>query len=187
MPLPTETPPTPAGTQPAGDRSAVEPAASRRHFSKVNAILARHGNDRRSLIAILQGIQEEYRYLPQEVLMYVATALGISPASVYGVATFYAQFSLEPKGRYVVRVCDGTACHVKDSLDVCEAIRKKVGLEEGRATTPDLMFTVETVACIGACGLAPVMVINDQVHGQLTPEAAEIIVDTLLAREGNRD
>ncbi|MHB1415444.1 MAG: NADH-quinone oxidoreductase subunit NuoE family protein [Chloroflexota bacterium] len=147
-------------------------------------MLAKHGYERAALIPVLQEIQEEYRYLPQEVLTYIATALDISPASVFGVATFYAQFSLEPKGKYVVRVCDGTACHVKESPGVYEAVRKKVGLSNGRATTPDGLFTVETVSCLGACGLAPVMVVNDQVHGQVTPEAAAIIVDTLLARQG---
>jgi NADH-quinone oxidoreductase subunit E len=162
-------------------------AESRRHLAKVNAILARHGAERSALIAVLQEVQEEYRYLPEEVLTYIATALGLSPASVFGVATFYAQFSLEPKGRYVVRVCDGTACHVKDSQVVLDAVRKKVGLVDGKATTADSQFTVETVACLGACGLAPVMVINGQVHGQLTAEAADTILATLLARAGEAE
>lgn len=160
---------------------------SRRQFQKVNAILAKHGYQRSALIAILQEVQEEYRYLPQEVLTYIATALNTSPASVFGVATFYAQFSLEPKGHYVVRVCDGTACHVKDSMVVYEAVRSKVGLEPGQTTTPNMLFTVETVSCLGACGLAPVMMINGQVHGQLTAEAVEIIIDTLLARHGGEE
>jgi NADH-quinone oxidoreductase subunit E len=157
---------------------------SQRHFQKVNAILAKYHYQRSSLIGVLQEVQEEYRYLPEEVLTYIATVLGISPASVFGVATFYAQFSLEPKGHYVVRVCDGTACHVKDSMTVYEAIRRRVGLKEGQSTTPNMMFTVETVACLGACGLAPVMVINGKVHGQLTPEAIETIIDALMTAQG---
>jgi NADH-quinone oxidoreductase subunit E len=166
--------------------ASVPAAASdaRQHFANVNAILARHGCRRAELIAILQEVQEEYRYLPQEVLTYVATALDLPPASVFGVATFYAQFSLEPKGKYVVRICDGTACHVKDSQVVLDAVRRQVGLVGGRATTADGLFTVETVACLGACGLAPVMVINGQVHGQLTADAAETILETLLNRQG---
>ncbi len=154
-----------------------------RDLSAIEAILNKHNRRRTALIPVLQEIQNSYRYLPEELLVYVASALSLSSATVYGVATFYAQFSLEPKGKYVVRVCDGTACHVKNSPAVLKVIRKRVKLANGVATTPDGLFTVETVACLGACGLAPVMVINDQVHGQLTAEAAETIIDELLARE----
>ncbi len=154
-----------------------------RRLDTIDAILQKHGNQRTALIAVLQEIQNTYRYLPEDLLTYVATALGLSPATVFGVATFYAQFSLEPKGKYLVRVCDGTACHVKSSAVILSAIRKKVSLRDSRATTADGLFTVETVACLGACGLAPVMVINDEVHGQLTAEAAEMIVDELMKRE----
>ena len=100
------------------------------------------------------------------------------------MATFYAQFSLEPKGKYIVRCCDGTACHVRGSQPVYNAIRKKVDLKEGKFTTPDLRFTIETVACLGACGLAPVLMVNDKVYGQMTEEAAEAILDVLLKEEG---
>jgi NADH-quinone oxidoreductase subunit E len=150
---------------------------------KVEEILARHGYKRSELIAVLQEIQETYHYLPEEALNYMATALGVSPTTVFGVATFYAQFSLEPKGKYLVRVCNGTACHVKNSQKVFDALAKRLKLQNGKATTSDGLFTLETVACLGACGIAPVMVINGQVHPQVTPEAAGIIVDTLLKRE----
>lgn len=163
-----------------GDQPAV---GAPRRLEALDAILEKHGYRRSALIAVLQEIQNTHRYLPEELLTYVATALGLSPATVFGVATFYAQFSLEPKGKYVVRVCDGTACHVKSSQAVLGAVRKKVKLQDGRTTTADGLFTVETVACLGACGLAPVMMINDQVHGQLTAEAAELILDELLKRE----
>jgi NADH-quinone oxidoreductase subunit E len=166
-----------------GSSNGVGASGLNRKLDALDAILAKHGNKRTALIAVLQEIQSTYRYLPEDLLTYVATALNISPATVFGVATFYAQFSLEPKGKYVVRVCDGTACHVKNSQVVLNAIRKKVKLTGSAQTTPDGLFTVETVACLGACGLAPVMVVNDQVHGQLTAEAAEIIVDELLNRE----
>lgn len=155
-----------------------------RKFKHVNEIIARHGQGQQALVPILQEVQAEYRYLPEEILTYIATAMGLSVATVFGVATFYAQFSLEPKGKYVIRACDGTACHVRHSMPVYEAIRKKVGLTQGKFTTPDLLFTVETVSCLGACGLAPVITINDEVHGKMTPEAAEVIIDTLLNRDG---
>lgn len=145
--------------------------------------LARHGHKRAELIAILQEIQEAHHHLPEDALNYLATALGLSPTTIFGVATFYAQFSMEPKGKYVVRVCDGTACHVKGSQKVYDALVKKLHLSSGRLTTTDGLFTLETVACLGACGIAPVLVVNDQVHSQVTPEAAEVIVDTLMARE----
>ncbi|AZR74921.1 NADH dehydrogenase [Anoxybacter fermentans] len=158
-------------------------SALQRKFEKVNEIIEKYGKKKSSLIAILQEIQEEYRYLPEEILTYVATAMDLSPATVFGVATFYAQFSLEPKGKYIIRVCDGTACHVRGSMPVYNAIRKKVGLKGDRKTTDDLNFTVETVSCLGACGLAPVVTINDKVYGQMTPEAIELILDQLMKEE----
>lgn len=161
---------------------------SGKHFSKVNEIVQAHGTDQSALIPILQAIQEEYNYLPEEILTYVATVLGLSPATVYGVATFYAQFSLEPLGKYVIKVCDGTACHVRGSMPLYEAICRKVGLTgSGKKTTPDGLFTVETVSCLGACGLAPVLMINDKIYSQMTPEAVEVIIDTLVSRESDSD
>jgi NADH-quinone oxidoreductase subunit E len=128
-------------------------------------------------------VQEEYRYLPEEVLTYVATALGVTPARVYGVATFYAHFALEPKGKHVIRLCDGTACHVKRSLPILDALRERLHLDEKRKTTADQLFTVETVACLGACGLAPVMVVDEEVHGLMTPEKALAVVDAIAEKE----
>lgn len=158
---------------------------AQRKFERVNEIIGEHGREQSALIPILQEVQAEYRYLPEEILTYIATAMGLSVATVFGVATFYAQFSLEPKGKYVVRVCDGTACHVRHSMPVYQAIRSRLGLKDGEFTTPDMMFTVETVACLGACGVAPAMVINDKVYGKMTPEAACTIIDTLLYRDGD--
>jgi len=103
-------------------------------------------------------------------LTFVATSLGISPAKVYGVATFYSHFALEPKGKYVIKVCDGTACHVRNSLPIVDAIHKKLALSETKHTTDDMMFTLEMVSCLGACGLAPVVVINEEVYSLMTPE-----------------
>lgn len=155
-----------------------------RQFEKVCEILDRFDRDPKKLIPILQLVQEEYRYLPEEVLTYVATSLGIPPARVYGVATFYAHFALEPKGKYVVRLCDGTACHVKKSIPILEALQKRLGLSDKVKTTADMLFTIETVSCLGACGLAPVLVVNDEVHGQMTPESALAILEYIITEEG---
>lgn len=154
-----------------------------RQFEKVLEIVDRNNRSAARLIPILQAVQAEYRYLPEEILTFIATSLGISPARVFGVATFYSLFTLKPKGKYLVRVCDGTACHVKNSRNLYDILCKKLKLMDGRDTTADLLFTVETVNCLGACGLAPVMVINDEVYGQLTPERAREIVDEIIAKE----
>lgn len=150
-----------------------------RRFEKVTDILEEHGYNPERLIPILQAVQHEYRYLPEPVMMYIANALDISPARLYGVATFYAHFALTPKGKFIIRVCDGTACHVKGSMNLHETLRTALKLEKGRKTTEDLLFTLETVSCLGACGLAPVMMVNDKVYGQLTPERAAAIVSEL--------
>ena len=163
---------------------ALNPTASTaRQFERVCEILDRHHNDPARLIPVLQAVQEEYRYLPEEVLTFVATALDLPPAHVYGVASFYAHFALEPKGKYVVKLCDGTACHVRQSIPILDALRKRLNVSQERATTPDMLFTVETVSCLGACGLAPVMVINEQVYGQVTPERAVSLIDEIVAEE----
>jgi len=154
-----------------------------RRFETVVAVLDRYERDSSRLIPILQAIQEEYRYLPEEIMTYVATALEISPAKVYGVATFFGHFSLEPKGKYVVKVCDGTACHVKGSQALIDALRAEFRLEGKAKTTSDLLFTLDTVSCLGACGLAPVMVINDDVHGLVTPDQALKIIRDIKAQE----
>ncbi|HEY3276057.1 MAG TPA: NADH-quinone oxidoreductase subunit NuoE [Syntrophorhabdaceae bacterium] len=154
-----------------------------RKFERVLEIVDQNGRSSARLIPILQAVQAEYRYLPEEVLTFVATSLGISPARVYGVATFYSLFTLKPKGKYLIRVCDGTACHVKRSMDLHDALSKKLSLTEGEDTTPDMLFTLETVNCLGACGLAPAMVVNEEVYGQLTPERATEIVSDIILKE----
>jgi NADH-quinone oxidoreductase subunit E len=156
---------------------AIATAAHR--FQQVCAIIERHQRKPERLIPILQEVQEEYRYLPREVLSFVATALGLSPAKVFGVATFYAHFALEPKGRTVVRVCDGTACHVKDSMPIFDAIRGHLKLAAGQHTSADMEWTLEKVSCLGACGLAPVVVIGEQVHGQMVPGMVPALLDAV--------
>ena len=153
-------------------------------FTLIDSILRDYEYKKSNLIAILQKVQEKYRYLPEETLTYIGTKIeGLSPATVYGVATFYAQFSLEPKGKYEVKVCDGTACHVRGSMPVLNALRSILNLKEGKFTSQDGLFTVETVSCLGACGLAPVMVINEKVYPQMTSDAITIVLDTLIKEE----
>lgn len=141
-------------------------------FSIVDQILTQHPMDETSTIAILQEIQEHYHYLPREIFPYVAGKIGIGEARLYGVATFYENFSLDPKGKYVIRCCDGTACHVRGSQAILDTLRGDLGLTEFKRTTDDLMFTVETVSCLGACGLAPAMTINGEVHPAMTSAKA---------------
>ncbi len=149
------------------------------YYKKADEIIAYYGPKPASLIPIMQDIQEEFRYLPGELLTYVASKIGITKAKAYSVATFYENFSFDAKGKYVIKVCDGTACHVKKSMPVLEALYKKLGLSEKKKTTDDMMFTVETVSCLGACGLAPTMMVNEDVYPRMTPEAAEQLIDTL--------
>jgi NADH-quinone oxidoreductase subunit E len=158
-----------------------------RTFRRINEIIQSIGTERTHLIPILQAVQEELHYLPEEILSYIAMVMNIPVSTVYSVATFYAQFSLEPKGRHIVKVCDGTACHVRGSAAVKDAVRKKLALKDDQQTTKDLAVTVETVACIGACALAPALVVDDRIYGQLTPEAADLIVDELLKSDNNGD
>ena len=152
--------------------------------AKLDAIINEYGGKKSNLIAILQKVQEEYRYLPEDALIYIGTKMeGLSPATVYGVATFYAQFSLDPKGKYEIKVCDGTACHVRGSMPVLNAIKAHLDLKDGQMTTENGLFSLETVSCLGACGLAPVMMVNEKVYPQMTSDAISIIIDTLLSEE----
>ena len=142
------------------------------YYRKTDEIISRYVRDARSLIPIMQDIQAEYRYLPAELLSYVAGQIGITEAKAYSVATFYENFSFEAKGKYVIKVCDGTACHVRKSMPILEKLRSELGLSESKKTTDDKIFTVETVACLGACGLAPALTVNGEVHPAMTPEKA---------------
>ena len=154
-------------------------------FRVLDEILEKYEYKKSYLIAMLQNVQEVYRYLPEDAMTYIGEKVdGLSPATVYGVATFYAQFSLEPKGKYEIRVCDGTACHVRGSMPVLNAIRNKLNLKEGQTTCENGLFSLEIVSCLGACGLAPVCVINDKVYPQMTSDAISVILDTLLKEEG---
>lgn len=152
------------------------------YYRTTDEIIARYGKKDSALIPIMQDIQTHYRYLPGELLSYVASQIGITETKAYSVATFYENFSFEAKGKYVIKVCDGTACHVRHSTPVLEALWKELGLSKKKHTTDDMMFTVETVSCLGACGLAPTMMVNEQVHPSMTPEKALALLEELRGR-----
>ena len=128
------------------------------------------------VIPILQGVQHAFGYLPGEAMEVISEETKISLAELYGVATFYAQFHLSPRGRHIIRVCRGTACHVRGSLGILERVQSELGLTHEQVTTPALRFTLEPVACIGACGLAPVIMIDDETHGRLTKDKVPDII-----------
>ena len=150
-------------------------------YSVVDGILAGHPADEISTIAILQEIQEYYHYLPEEIFPYVAKAIGVGEARLFGVATFYENFSLDPKGKYIIRCCDGTACHVRGSQPIFERLRHDLCLMEGHSTTDDMNFTIETVSCLGACGLAPAMTVNGKVYPAMSPDKASALIEELRA------
>ena len=154
-----------------------------RSFQKVCDILESYDYEESKIIPILQKVQDEYKYLPEEVMNYIATSLGVTPARIFGVASFYSHFALEPKGKYIIKVCDGTACHVKGSRDLYKKLKDILDLGEDESTTKDMLFTVETVSCLGACGLAPVMTINEEVYGKVDSQKAEEIIESYKERE----
>ncbi len=148
-------------------------------LKQIDEILERHDNDRAKIIAIMQDVQEVYRYLPQEALEYIATKVGMSESDLYGVATFYGNFSLDAKGKYIMKVCRGTACHVRKSADVLSALQEATGLTGKKSISDDGLFTIEIVSCLGACGLSPVVMVNDVVHPAMTPDKARALVAEL--------
>ncbi len=144
---------------------------------KLGAILEPYKGQKGALIAVLQKTQEEFGYLPEEAITQIAKSLGMTANEVYGVASFYAQFRFTPQGKYVVKVCQGTACHVRGSHRILYGVQDHLGIQPG-GITPDHKFGVERVACVGCCALAPVMIINDTVHAKMTMgEAKKILAD----------
>ena len=146
-------------------------------LAKLDELLGQYKGKKGSLIPILQKAQDIFGYLPKEVLIKIAADTGMPISQVFGVVTFYAQFHLKPRGKNIIRSCQGTACHVRGAKGVLTEIEKHLGLTDGNPTTPDLKFTLETVACIGCCGLAPVIMINDDTHGRLTNESIHAVLD----------
>ena len=141
-------------------------------LARINEIVAGYSQQRWALIPLVQKIQNEFGYIPPESIPIIAKALGLFPSQVQGVISFYAQLYTEPRGRQVVRVCRGTACHVRGGKTILKLVKQHLGVEEGQ-TSPDLEYTLETVACIGVCGLAPNIVVGDRVHGHLNPKKVE--------------
>lgn len=154
------------------------------YYEKTDEILTRYPREERSLIPIIHDVHEEYSYLPLELLTYIAKRIGITETKAYSVASFYENFSFEPKGKYVIKVCDGTACHVRRSVPVLQRLREELGLSEKKRTTDDMLFTVETVACLGACGLAPTLMVNEDVHPAMTPDKASELIRSLKEKGG---
>ena len=154
------------------------------YYAKADEIMDQYGRKPASLIPIMQEIQGAYRYLPGELLSYVADKIGVTEAKAFSVATFYENFSFDAKGKYVIKVCDGTACHVRKSMPVLEALYEKLGLSKTKKTTDDMMFTVETVSCLGACGLAPTCMVNEEVHAKMTPEKVVELINRLRGENG---
>lgn len=152
-------------------------------LSFTDQVIRETGDDEGAIISILQGIQEHYHYLPREVFPHLARRIGVSEARIYSVATFYENFSLKPKGKYIIKICDGTACHVRMSIPILERLRSDLGLSGEKTTTDDLGFTVETVSCLGACGLAPVITVNDKAYVEMTPDKASALVASLKEEE----
>ncbi len=148
-------------------------------WKKLETIFNKHRHETWALIPLLQDVQEAFGYIPPESIDPIAEALNIFPSQVQGVVTFYAGFSLKPKGKYVVKVCRGTACHVKGGRSILRLMKRELGLDEGE-TSPDYRFTLETVACLGACFLAPTMMVNRTYFGKLSPPK----VTTVLTQYG---
>ena len=148
-------------------------------YKKADEILSHHSPQESSLIPIIHEIQEAYNYVPVDLLPYVAKHIGITETKAYSVASFYERFSFEPKGKFIIRVCDGTACHVRHSLPVLERLRSELGLSDKKHTTDDMLFTVETVSCLGACSLAPALMVNEHVHPAMTPDKATELIKGL--------
>lgn len=150
-------------------------------YKFLDDVLEKHGSDGTKIIPIMQQVQEQYRYLPKEALTYIAKKTGLSEAKLYGVATFYSNFSLEGKGKYVLKVCRGTACHVRKSANVLNALYEAAGLSDSKSTTDDGLISIEIVSCLGACALSPVVMVNDVVHAAMTPDKAKDLVAELRA------
>ena len=153
-------------------------------LSQLDSLIEKYKDKKGNLIPLLQGTQNLFGYIPNDAFSKIAEETGLKLSEMYGVATFYSQFRLNPVGKYIVKVCHGTACHVQNANEVTEVIREALKVEDGE-TTEDGLFTLESVACLGCCSLAPVMMIGDETYGKLTGKAAVKIVKNIRIRENN--
>jgi NADH-quinone oxidoreductase E subunit len=151
-------------------------------LTAANAVIDKYIDMKGALMPVLQEIQEAYGYIPEPTVHLVADRLNVYTSQIYGVLTFYAQFHLEPRGKYIVRVCMGTACHVKGAGRIGDTLKDRLGIGHAE-TTPDLKFTAEFVACIGACGMAPVIMVNDATYGSMTVQKMDEVVKKYQAME----
>jgi len=151
---------------------------STQEFKTFNVELWKHDGHAGALIPLLQSAQDTYGYVSEKAIDYISHVTGVPAADIYGVVTFYAQFFLKPHGKHTVTCCRGTACHVRGSKKIINAVEAQLGIEEGE-TTADMFFSLETVACMGACALSPVMVVDKVYHGKMTPRRAEQILQQL--------
>ncbi|MDO4711216.1 MAG: NADH-quinone oxidoreductase subunit NuoE [Peptostreptococcaceae bacterium] len=151
-------------------------------LSLITDVVERYKDVEGSLITILQGVQAVYNYVPGEAIEYISEQTGIKPAKIYGVLTFYTQFRMKPVGKYLIMLCQGTACHVNGSEAIEEAIVEELGIEEGE-TTKDGLFTLINVACLGCCSLSPVMMVNDETYGKLTSQSVKKILGEIRQRD----
>ena len=151
-------------------------------LSLLSDVLAKYDGVKGSLISILQKTQDIYGYIPIDAVYHIAERTGSTPAKVLGVATFYSQFRLQPVGKYLIMLCQGTACHVNGSEKIEKTIKDELGISDGE-TTEDGLFTLKNVACLGCCSLSPVMMINEETYGSLTPEKTKAILRELKAKE----
>ena len=151
-------------------------------FEKLAQVIQDHKEQKGALMPVLQEAQNIFGCVSEDVQKVIAEGLGVTLSEVYGVATFYSQFSLQPKGKYVAGVCLGTACYVKNSQKVLDKLCSELGIQPGQ-TTADGLFTVQATRCLGACGLAPVMTVNGEVYGKVTPEQAVKVIESYMAKE----
>lgn len=152
----------------------------------VNEILGRYGREKGALIPLLQEAQDAYGYLDEKIMREIARGAGYQLSQVYGVATFFAQFRLEPVGEYLIKVCHGTACHVAGATQITDEISNQLNIKEGE-TTPDNKFTLEPVMCLGACALAPIMVVGEDTHGKLKPTGIKKILKRYAGDSGTKE
>jgi NADH-quinone oxidoreductase subunit E len=150
----------------------------------LNPLIEKYKNKKGILIPILQGTQQIYGYIPKSAFIKISEETGLNLSDMYGVATFYAQFKLKPVGKHIIKVCHGTACHVQNANSITEELQESLGVKDGE-TTEDRLFTLESVACLGCCSLAPVMMIDEETYGKLTGKEAVNIVKNIKIKESN--
>jgi NADH:ubiquinone oxidoreductase subunit E len=152
---------------------------------KLEGIIARYYENEGNLISILQDLESEFGYLREDAIFWISERLDVPPAKFYGIATFYAQFHLKPRGKNIITACCGTACHVKGSERLINSLVKELGIPDGEETSEDLKFTVEKVNCVGACSIAPVIIVNKTVHGKVTPD--KLMKEMKTLKEGKHE